>query len=1020
MITAAICFIVVFNIYDAQAVTRTWDGGGSTNNWSECANWSSDTCPTSIDVAQFDATSTKNATIDGSFTGSLTGLTINSGYSGTITQARSLTIGATGYSQAAGTFTGATQAIDIDGPFSLTAGVFTPTTGTFTTSANFTFSGGTYTGAGTTVVFDGAGSGSATTFTCTGNFVTNTSAAVEISKSTDGAFTLATGCDLTANVISSVTAATLTVNSGASLTSTANWTSGPITNSGTITVAGTSFVASGLNNFSTVDLSSATTFDLNVANVGTGSMINNIGGTITYGGSSLTINGNWTQDGTFVITGDTLTFDGVGSGSTSTLSCSGNFNSITGATVEITKSTDGSFTLSSGCTLTADVNSSTSSGPFTINSTASLTTTGNWSSGPITNSGTINVASTSFTTSGLTNSGTLSMPSATTFDVNVANLGNGSVVNNIGGTVTYSGTSITINGNWTQDGTFDINGKTLTFDGAVSTSSTTFNCTGNFNSLTGATVVITKGTDAAFTLSSGCILTADVNSNTTSGLFTVSSSATLNASSNWSSGPLTISGAVSVAGTSFTVASVTNSGTLTLSSATTFDVNIDNSSSGNITNNLGATITYGGININLEGSWTQSGTFNVTSKVLIFDGSGTNTSTFNCVSGSFAGSVTVNKSNASGSFSLADSCAIDGAFTRTDGIINNPGSSKTLSLLNNFSMSASDAFGGANLELEFTGTAAQTITQNAGTISSPLEINKSSNGVTLATNLSMSTSRSLTVTQGTFSQGATFSMTSGDVIIGASGIWTNVGTGDITLGGDVTNAGSVTIDGTSSGCGAADDITISSSSGGVQRNWSGAGTFSIYDVTVSDMSGSITAFSSTEGSNSDWTFLGGCSAYTQSNYRWFQNADTNNPGTALASENTAVAINNTDPSRLRMNLTASGITVTAGSEDFKLQYSDSLVTNWTDIGSAIGGDWWDPSWSARRKITFDNSASSENLQDFPVYIQLDSSRVDYAQTQNSGQDIRFIDADGSTVLSYEIEFWNEAGTSTVWVKVPQI
>jgi hypothetical protein len=97
------------------------------------------------------------------------------------------------------------------------------------------------------------------------------------------------------------------------------------------------------------------------------------------------------------------------------------------------------------------------------------------------------------------------------------------------------------------------------------------------------------------------------------------------------------------------------------------------------------------------------------------------------------------------------------------------------------------------------------------------------------------------------------------------------------------------------------------------------------------------------------------------------------------------------------------------------------IISWLNLERAQAqGAWWNTSWLYRRKITFDNSASSENLVNFPVLIKLNSSRVNYGQTQNSGQDIRFIDADGSTVLAHEIEKWNESGDSFVWVKVPQI
>ncbi|TSD02144.1 MAG: LamG domain-containing protein, partial [Parcubacteria group bacterium Athens0714_24] len=91
----------------------------------------------------------------------------------------------------------------------------------------------------------------------------------------------------------------------------------------------------------------------------------------------------------------------------------------------------------------------------------------------------------------------------------------------------------------------------------------------------------------------------------------------------------------------------------------------------------------------------------------------------------------------------------------------------------------------------------------------------------------------------------------------------------------------------------------------------------------------------------------------------------------------------------------------------------STFTGWSGGGGGSG-------WLNRKKITFSNSASTENLINFPALIILNSSRIDYGKTQNSGQDIRFFDSDGTTALPYEIEKWDESGTSYVWVKVPQI
>lgn len=81
--------------------------------------------------------------------------------------------------------------------------------------------------------------------------------------------------------------------------------------------------------------------------------------------------------------------------------------------------------------------------------------------------------------------------------------------------------------------------------------------------------------------------------------------------------------------------------------------------------------------------------------------------------------------------------------------------------------------------------------------------------------------------------------------------------------------------------------------------------------------------------------------------------------------------------------------------------------------------WWDTDWQKRRKLTFNNMDQTESLVDFPVLVKLDSTKIDHTQTQDNGEDIRFVDTNG-TELKYEIEEWDESGESVVWVKVPQI
>ncbi len=111
-------------------------------------------------------------------------------------------------------------------------------------------------------------------------------------------------------------------------------------------------------------------------------------------------------------------------------------------------------------------------------------------------------------------------------------------------------------------------------------------------------------------------------------------------------------------------------------------------------------------------------------------------------------------------------------------------------------------------------------------------------------------------------------------------------------------------------------------------------------------------------------------------------------------------------------------------EDYSINVTASAVTALdnaysVDEDTALNVDWWNTDWTQRQLLTFDNSGQTEDLTDFAVLVKLNSANIDYAQTQNGGQDLRFLDADGSA-LAYEIEQWNESGDSFVWVKVPLI
>lgn len=112
---------------------------------------------------------------------------------------------------------------------------------------------------------------------------------------------------------------------------------------------------------------------------------------------------------------------------------------------------------------------------------------------------------------------------------------------------------------------------------------------------------------------------------------------------------------------------------------------------------------------------------------------------------------------------------------------------------------------------------------------------------------------------------------------------------------------------------------------------------------------------------------------------------------------------------------------TSWSDNTMFDSSSSVTTSTAGQATLQAtSSWYNASWAYRRKITFDNSAQAENLTNFPVLVKLDSTKIDYSNTQDAGQDIRFTDSDGTTLLSYEIEEWDETATSSIWVKVPQI
>jgi len=139
----------------AYAAVVTWDGGGVNTDWDTCANWNpADTCPGAADIATFNGTSSKDATITAD--PNIAGIDIQAGYGGVINQSgMPVTIGAGGFSQNAGTFTGGSGQINVNADLIISNGSFTATAATTFISGNFARTGGLFFHNSGTINFNG-------------------------------------------------------------------------------------------------------------------------------------------------------------------------------------------------------------------------------------------------------------------------------------------------------------------------------------------------------------------------------------------------------------------------------------------------------------------------------------------------------------------------------------------------------------------------------------------------------------------------------------------------------------------------------------------------------------------------------------------------------------------------------------------------------------------------------------------------------------------------------------------------
>jgi hypothetical protein len=81
--------------------------------------------------------------------------------------------------------------------------------------------------------------------------------------------------------------------------------------------------------------------------------------------------------------------------------------------------------------------------------------------------------------------------------------------------------------------------------------------------------------------------------------------------------------------------------------------------------------------------------------------------------------------------------------------------------------------------------------------------------------------------------------------------------------------------------------------------------------------------------------------------------------------------------------------------------------------------WWNPAWHKRARLTITDPELKETLSDFQVAVKLEAPAFEAGAAKSDGGDLRFV-ADDGTVLDHELDLWNPAGASLVWLRLPKL
>ena len=839
--------------------TITWDGGGATNNWSDQDNWSSNTVPGFGDSVVFDGTSTKDSLVDLDLT--ILTLSINSGYTGTISSGTANLTVRSASTQADGAFTGGSGNITFEASFTQSGGTFTGSSSTVQFGNVFTVSGGTFTASSGNTNFN-------TSFNVSGTGVfEHNNGTVRFIGGGGSAFNvnnIEEFNNVEINKSSPNAAVVIAINDVMSVSGTVNLIAGQLSSEG---------INARLEAFGDVNITGA--FNGLTGNL---HILGNATRTITIPSPARLMNLTINAPNTDINT----TGSGVVEFSSRTIIQ--NVNSMTNGSAEFVfgsqyEQTGGAFTVGSG-NITFGGTFTQSGGTFTgSSSTLQVVSVYTLSGGTFTASSGNTNFNTTFNVSGTGvfehNNGTVRFIGGGGSAFNVNNIEefnnveinksspNAAVVIAINDVMSVSGTVNLIAGQLSSEG---IDARMEAF-GDVSISTTFAGGSGNLHILGDETRTITIPTPAS--LPNLTVNAPNVDINTSgNGIVDLGSRTIIQNVNLMTNGAaefvFSTSDQYQQSGGTFNVGSgnITFGSLFTLSGGT-FTGSSSTLQFGNNFTVSGGTFTASSGNTNFVQAFNVSGTGvfehnNGTARFISSSG------TVDVVESEDFNNVEIDKSSSFVALGLAtdDIMRIRGNLTLTNGQLGAPLGSSRFEAFGDVTISPTFAGGSGNLT--YAGTNDQTYTNNGGNNpSSIFRVDKPSGVLTAATDLILPSNTGMVINRGTLYLANGSDLTAGGAVTGllilANGRLVSDSATTITLGGNLSNGGVVDLRGGGT-CPADDTILIRST--GAQRSWTGSGTNRLVNVDVQNMggTGTKTVFNGTDSgsNNASWVFDSGC------------------------------------------------------------------------------------------------------------------------------------------------------------------